>query len=248
MLKGRLFEFIICLVALGIAIIAMLQVPFTTSPDGDAPTTAIFTIFIAEGLAAALMLRHGVLKMIKKKKEISIFHRWLFIWLLPLAIFVVQLPWIFAGAFNDHDVNTIGAMAMLLFLPWIMIALGFLAMGIFWAPIEMTARGAYTAIKTKGKEGMGQLGMGLYFLLWVTIIIFGVLAASTDRVSYQAHNALLAALLGLPGDYSIKDETFLWVTRILLIIAIATPFIAGKFSDKNDPQAVVKRDSIKNKK
>lgn len=248
MLKGRIFEFIICLVALVVAIIAMLQVPFTANPRGDSPTVAVFTIFIAEGVAAALMLRHGVLKMTKSKKEIGIFHRWLFIWLLPVAIFVVQLPWIFAGAFNDHDVNTIGAMAMLLFLPWIMIALGFLAMGIFWAPIEMTARGAYTSIKTKGKEGMGQLGMGLYFLLWVAIIICGILAASTDRVSYQAHSALLAALLGLPGDYTIKDETFLWVTRILLIIAIALPLIFGRKSDKNDPQAIVKRDSIKSNK
>ncbi len=246
-LQGRVFELVVCALAFIAALIAMLQIPLTAHSDTNQVTVSMFTIFAIEGVAAALMLRHGVLKMLKDKSIENPFHRWLFFWLLPPTIFLMQLPWIFAGVYNADDVNTIGALAMLFFLPWLMIGLSFLAVGVFWAPLEMTARALYKTIITRGEEGPAQLAMGLYFLLWDAIIICGVLAASTDRVSYQAHSALLAALLGIPGDYTIKDETFLWVTRILLIIAIALPIITGRKKQDIAERPITKRDSIKDK-
>jgi len=233
-LRGRVFEFVICIIALIAATVAMLQIPFSAQSDNDQVTTVMFTVFGIEALVAAILFRQRILKYMSVKEGVESPRRLFFAWLLLPAIFVMQIPWIASGVFNDTDVNTIGASAMLFFLPWLMAGLGIVAVSVFWAPIELTARALYKVIKTHGKEGTGQLAMGAYLLLWVAIIIFGVLGASTERVSYQAHNALLSALLGIPGDYTIKDPTFLWVTRILFVIAIALPFIfqRGQKSEK----------------
>lgn len=224
-LQGRTFEFVVCITALIAACVAMLQIPLNAQSDNDSVTVVMFTIFGIEALVAAIIFRQRVLRAISSKEGASASRPLFFAWLLLPAIFVIQIPWIVAGVFNDSDVNAIGAAAMLFFLPWLMAGLGVLAVSVFWAPFELTVRALYKLIKTGGKEGASQLGMGTYLLLWVAIIIFGVLGASTERVSYQAHNALLSALIGLPGDYTIKDPTFLWVTRILFVIAIALPFI-----------------------
>ncbi len=227
-LQGRVFELIVCSIALIIAVVAMLQIPLTATSTSDHVTNVMFVIFAVQGVAAALVLRRGAIRTMQHKDNGNPFHRWFFFWLLLPAIFVIQLPWIFAGVFNADDVNTIGAIAMLLLLPWVMVGLGAIALMVFWAPFEMTVRALYKVIATRGKEGVAQLGSGLYFLLWVAIIIFGILGASTERVSYQAHNALLSALLGIPGDYTVKDGTFLWVTRILFVIAVILPFVVKR--------------------
>lgn len=232
-LQGRIFELVVCLIAFAASVMVMFQIPFTANASSSEVTPVMFTIFGIEALAGALLLRHGSLKTMQDKDVTNPFHRWFFFWLLIPAIFVVQIPWILAGVFNDDGMNTIGAFAMLFFLPWLMVGLGFLAL-MMWAPIEMTARALYKLIVTRGKDGRGQLAIGAYFLLWVVIVVCGVLAASTERVSYQAHSALLAALLGIPGDYTIKDPTFLWITRILLIIAIALPMIVDRKEKKRD--------------
>lgn len=232
--KGRVFEFIICIIAFIAAAIAMLQIPLNAHSDNDQVTTVMFTIFGIEALVAAILFRQRILKYISVKEGVDPPRRFIFAWLLIPAIFVMQIPWIAAGVFNDADVNAIGASAMLFFLPWLMAGLGIVAVSVFWAPVELAARALCRVIKTRGKDGTGQLAMGAYLLLWVAIIIFGVLGASTERVSYQAHNALLSALIGIPGDYTVKDPTFLWVTRILFIIAVALPFIfqRGQKSEK----------------
>lgn len=232
-LQGRIFELVVCSIAFIVSVVAMFQIPLTANVNSDEVTRVMFTVFGIEALAGALLLRRGSLKTMQDKDVTNPFHRWFFFWLLIPAIFVVQIPWILAGVFNDDGMNMIGAFAMLFFLPWLMVGLGFLAL-MMWVPVEMTARALYKLIVTRGKDGGGQLVIGAYFLLWVVIVICGVLAASTERVSYQAHGALLAALLGIPGDYTIKDPTFLWITRILLIIAIALPMIVDRKEKKRD--------------
>lgn len=243
-LKGRLFELVLCIVSLTVILIAALQVPLTANGYDDRVTPMMFTIFITIGVASAVMIRHGFLasyKLPEKDPERgNMFYRWFFFWLFPVAVFVILLPWVIAGVFNSDDINTFGALAMFLFIPWFMVGLGFIAAAIVWFPIELTIRSIAKFIGTRGKQGMGGMIVGCYLLLVAAFIAVGALAASPDLPGKAGFPALIAALFGLPGAYEVTSEFFLWVTRLLGIVMVVLPFIFYRISKKHADSSVVK--------
>lgn len=256
-LKGRVYELVVCSLALVATVVVMLQLPFTIDGYDDRVTTAMFSLFAISCAVAVIMLRHEVIRFAKwnryietlshdERKKIdtapdAFFYRWLFTWLFPLASFLVILPWIIAGVFNSDDMNTIGSMVILFFAPWVMYLIGSLVAAFVVYPIETTIRGAIKLIATGGKEGLGQLSIGAYCLLVLGFIVSGSLAASSSLVGGSAQADLFAALLGLPGGYVVKDQTLLWVTRVLFVAMIVIPLVF-KNAKKKHPESSVVRD------
>lgn len=242
--KGRIYEFVLCVLALlGILILA-LQVPFNADSYDDRVSVLLFTVLGVVGVVSTLMIRRGFLLSVKRPKTDpqygNPFYRWFFFWLLIPAIFVVLLPWVLSGAFNADDMNTAGVIAMILLLPWVMVLLGFLAAAIVVYPVEITVRGVILFVRTKGKEGFGRVVIGAYLLLVLAFIACGSMAASAILPGQAGHGSLVAALFGLPGSYVVKDETFLWVTRVLGILMVILPFIFHSISKKHESSGVVK--------
>lgn len=242
--KGRLYEFVLCLMAVAGILVLALQVPFTADSYDDRVSVLLFSVLGIVGAVSIIMIRRGFLLAIRRPKSDpqygNPFYRWFFFWLLIPAIFIVLLPWILAGAFNGDDMNTAGVIAMLLLLPWLMILLGVLAAAIVVYPIEITIRGLISLVRTRGKDGVGRLVIGGYLLIVLAFIACGSMAASAILPGQAGHGALVAALFGLPGGYTIKDETFLWVTRVLGIFMIILPFIFHSVSKKHASSGVVK--------
>lgn len=243
-LKGRLFDLVLSVVSLTVILVVALQVPFTADGYDDRVTPMMFTIFGVIGVASAIMIRHGLLASLKRPEKDpergNMFYRWFFFWLFPVAVFVVLLPWIIAGVFNSDDMNTIGSMAMLLFIPWLMVGLGFLAAAIVWFPIELTIRSIIKFIRTRGKQGIGGMIVGCYLLLVVAFIAVGSMAASADLPGKAGHPALIAALFGLPGAYEVKSEFFLWIARALGIVMVGLPFVFYRIAKKHADSPIVK--------
>lgn len=243
-LKGRVFDLVVSVLSLAVVLVLALQIPIGADSYDDQVGTLLFSVFGVVTAASILMIRRGMILAVKRPKTDphygNPFYRWFFFWLLIPAIFLMLLPWILSGTFNADDVNTIGAMALILLLPWVMILLGFLAAAIVVYPIEMTIRSIIALIRTKGKEGFGGLVIGSYLLLVLAFIACGSLAASAILPGQAGHGALIAALFGLPGGYVVKDESFLWVTRVLGILMVVLPFIFHKISKKHDSSKLVK--------
>lgn len=239
MTKKPLFEIIVSTMTLAVAFAALLQLPFGgIDAYDDRVTPIMFTTMGALAVASALIIRHQFLRARKQPSE-DTFYKGFFYWALPLAVYVLMLPWIFAGILNADDMNTFGALGMTLLLTAIAVLVGILAVGIFWAPFEITVRGIYKTLATRGKDGTGQLIMGLYLLLWLAVIVVGYFSATTDRVSYYGQAQIMNALLGLPGDYTIHDPGLLWVTRGLFALAVVLPFVFEWYKKRNPESPLI---------
>ncbi len=228
-LKGRVYDLTLFVVSLIIVLVLAVQVPFSADSYDDRVGVLLFSVYGIVGVVSVLMIRRGMILALKRPKTDpqhgNPFYRWFFFWLLIPAIFITLLPWIVSGAFNAEDVNTIGAMALVLLLPWVMILLGFSAAAIGVYPIEITIRSIGTLIRTKGKDGLGGIMIGGYLLLVLAFIICGSFAASAILPGQAGHGALVAALFGIPGGYIIKDEAFLWAARVIGIFVVILPFV-----------------------
>lgn len=248
-LKGRIFDLVISALSLGVVLVLALQVPLTADSYDDRVGTLLFSVFGVVGVASVLMIRRGMILAVKLPKTDpqygNPFYRWFFFWLLIPAIFITLLPWILSGAFNADDVTTIGAMALILLLPWVMILLGFLAAAIVVYPIEITIRSIVTLLRSRGKEGVGGVIIGSYLLIVLAFIACGSLAALAILPGQAGHGALVAALFGIPGGYVVKDETFLWITRVLGIVMVIVPFIFHAISKKHGSSRVVQHVNAK---
>jgi|GEM_PF-1795462 len=250
-LKGRVFELILCIVALGIMVAFMLQVPFSADGYDNRVTTALFGVSITMGLAVAILLRHDTLRLARYQREHDVkpgrmdpvsaspenafFYRWLFIWFLPFATFLVIVPWIIAGVFEADDMSVVAITLIMFFMPWFMALLGVLFAAIVIYPIEMTFRGLIRYVRSGGKQG-AQFYVGLYFMLILAIIVTGSMSFHATLPGKFAGAQIIPALLGVGDPRYITSEPLLWVTRVLVALAILIPVILRQVAKRLDTQ------------
>lgn len=239
-MKRPLFEIIVSAVTLIAIFVALLQLPFGIDAYDDRITPVMFFSMGLLALASGLIIRHQFLKSSKQPNK-DAFYKGFFTWALPAAVYVLLLPWVIAGVFNADDMNTFGVLGMFILLIVIATLGGIVAITIFWVPIEIAARGLWRVIVTRGKEGQGQLAIGLYFMICEAAIIVGYFSATTERVGQYGQAQLVQALLGLPGDYTIKDPALLWVTRGLLALMIGLPLLFGTLKKKHPDSSLVNK-------
>ncbi|HWT40928.1 MAG TPA: hypothetical protein VN081_06745 [Dongiaceae bacterium] len=230
-MRKPLFEIIVSTITLIAVLIALLQLPFGINSYDSRVTPVMFFSMGALALASALVLRHQYLRGVKNQDE-DTYYKGFFYWALPLAVYALLVPWLIAGVLNAEDVNTFGALGLSLLLVSIAALGGIIALAVFWAPVEITARGLWRFTVTRGKDGQGQLVAGLYFMLCEAALIVGSLSATTERVGQYGHAQLVQALLGLPGDYTVENPGLLWVTRLLFILMIGLPFVYGQYNKR----------------
>ncbi|MGH7218420.1 MAG: hypothetical protein ACREGE_03220 [Candidatus Microsaccharimonas sp.] len=239
-IQGRVYDLVVCILAVAAVVGFGLTVPFGASDEVNRTTAFLFVAWGAIIVASALLTRHLYFATKHKKTNTpDPVGRVLFGWFLPVIMLVAMSPWILSGVFDADDMNKLGASALILFLGYGSIAAGILVAAL-WSPIEMTIRGLVSLVKSKGEKGAGLTIIGLYFMVVLAFIVVGINAASTQLVSYPAYSTLLLALFGLPGEYEVKNESLLWVTRILGIIMVVAPFIYGKLKQKYPTNRIIK--------
>lgn len=231
--KGIVLDVVLFFVSIGAITWAALRIPMTTDGYDDRVSAAAFVMMGIVAIVSALFIRSITLLCFKQDRsdntstERAIRVTALAL-LLPVIAYVILLPWVFAGVFNDEHMNTIGS-AFLLFLIGVIIMplLGSLIAAFVIWPIEMTIRGLVRSIRTRGKEWQ-QFAMGLFGLVVLAFITTGFLAVHTYDTGQGGSAQALLAILGIPGHYEVKSEAMLWVARGLFVLFVGTALV-GKY-------------------
>jgi len=215
---SRTFDAALFCISLGISLVLFLFVPLDGTRGAFDVTFAFFGALTSVALAVAAAVRYEFANRARGT-------RWLFIWILPAATVLIMVPWMLSPAFPVSEIGGVfGAVPLFAMLSYCAGLAGLIVAALVLAPVELFARGALALVATRGKRGYGKLIVGLYGFALIGFVAFGVKAASSDiRVSVDGQ--LLAALLGLPGDYTIKDDHALNVARVLGVVLVLVPLV-----------------------
>ncbi len=249
--KGIVFELTLFVASIAAVVWSALRIPLHANGYDDQVGTAAFLMMGVVGVASALFVRSATIAAVKSRlpdgevdeEQAARANKIIvLIFTLPVAAYLILLPWILGGAFNDERMGT-AASAFLLFLLAVLMMplLGVLAAAFVIFPIEWSVRGVIRMIRTRGKEWV-QLAIGLFGLVILGFIAAGSLAVHAYDTGQVGSIQAFLAIIGVPGRYDIKNETLLWVARGLFIVFVGT-LLVGKYiasRTKSDDQASAK--------
>lgn len=213
-----------------------VQSCFTAAAGPGAPNEALFNMYMVYWgiylVYIAFMIRTAVVRMnhdytqVSDDKTDSLFRGLRLTWFAPLIALLILIPSFMSGVFLDSEMTT-GAMIGFSFFALVIATIGAPLVAAFViAPIELLLRGII-AIVRRDTSRMHYAVVGLSIAGLTAFIAFGT-AAVSPALPYPAGSVqVVLALLGIPGDYDVKSEVFLWVTRAIvlfyvLLIAYAT--------------------------
>lgn len=213
-----MFDVSLFVAAPAVTLVVFLFVPLDGSKGVIDVVVAFFAAMAIVALAALTGVRYEHASRGKGQ-------RWLFIWFVPLAVVLVMIPWLSSPAFSLPELGGVfGAVPLFATLAYGAALAGLLAAALVLVPVELFIRGVVSLFRTRARSGCGRLIVGLYGFVLIGFISCGVIAASSDiRVSVDGQ--LLAALLGLPGDYTIKDDRALVAARVLGVVLVLAPIV-----------------------
>ncbi len=135
-----------------------------------------------------------------------------------LLIWFMTIPWVFAHLGND------GPWLIALLVVPLMIALGLLFGMLAWlfvtVPLNMVVRGAYAALRNRDVAGLGMVATGGMLLALGSLIVIIPMAVDLNHGGPAGWPAVLAAMVGLPGGYTIENEGALVVGRVISAVAL----------------------------
>ncbi|MGH7218416.1 MAG: hypothetical protein ACREGE_03200 [Candidatus Microsaccharimonas sp.] len=247
-------DLIVALIAVVAIIVLALRVSFDMNEYSDEVGHAIFGTAIAIGLATALIVRRPFAKSIKeaketgKKRESEAPAGYLYALALPFVALIILTPWLAAGVFNAEGTGTVGTYFLLSLLFAGAVLLGALFLAFVLTPIEVLLRGIFAILQGK-REGL-PMALGALYLIGITTFIFIMASGVTiDLPGKAGWPAAIAAFFGLPGSYSVDNETLLWVARGIAAVLIGIPVLASIFGKKQKgPAGVAAQDVVSREK
>lgn len=217
---SRVFDASLSAVSFAVSLAFFLSVPLEGTPDAISVTVAFFGALTSVALSVVAAVRYEYAHRGRNT-------RWHFIWILPVATVVIMVPWLLSPAFPLSELGGIlGAFPLFTLLAYAAGLAGLIIAAFVLVPVELFARGTLELVRSRGRAGYGKLVVALYGFLLIAFIAVGVAAASSG-IRVNVDGQLLAALLGLPGDYTIKDDRALVVARVLGAAVVAAPIIYG---------------------
>jgi hypothetical protein len=219
-------------VSLAVTLAFFLLVPLDGTQGLIDATVAFFGAMASVASAALVAVRYEYANRDKRT-------RWLFIWILPAATVLAMIPWLVSPAFFLPEIGGVfGAVPLFTMLAYCAGLAGVILAALVLVPFELFVRGAVKLITSGGKSGHGKLIVGLYGFVLIAFIALGVKAAFSD-IRVNVDGQLLAALLGLPGDYTVKDDRALVATRVLGAVLVLTPIVHQLIRRKSSSNIVI---------
>ncbi len=148
-----------------------------------------------------------------------------FIYFVPVLTVLLGFRWIGPGLADDTS-GPVASLFLWLLVSYAGIALSFLVGALVAAPLEILGRGVGHLIAGRPGQGLVMIVVALWILLIPTIGVLGAAAIDIHTVAGPAQFAVLLAVLGLPGQYSVLDPALLWAVRILFVVFVASCFSA----------------------
>lgn len=216
----------ICLAAVVLSAIVMLSVPFSMDSYDEWVTSAVFTVGIIIAVASATCIRY--LFGLKSIDQATGAKPWSVIWLYPLIVSLVMLPWLLGGVMSDDRTSPLMATVLWLLLAYMALLIGFLLVPFVIVPLELIGYGIVALLGGRRKEAGPMLLLGFYIALVTVFSFVGAFALDDMPSARTGYAHIIFALLGLPGLYSVDNELLLWIARLiaLLLIAIPLTFVA----------------------
>lgn|GEM_PF-3545360 len=213
----------VALVGVQLAVVAVLLLRLPAAPTPDELTSAVYGVLLALGVQVMVVVRLLlVLVMLpgtRRVRRAVPVRAGVVTAASPVLTWLVLLPWVLAGTFAD---GAEGADGWLLLLLLVMAAgLGLLATAAVLAPLEMAVRGIVAFLRdprdaSRRAEGRGLL-VGAVALGSLTAFVLAVGGgADLGGTGRQAWGPAVAAMLGLPGDYTVRNPVLLWTGRVML--------------------------------
>lgn len=149
------------------------------------------------------------------------------LWYLPAAMALIMAPALVTVA-GDPSQPWIVDVVLFTLLAYAAALLGVVALLLFLLPLELLGRGALRLITGRPDGGWLLFGGALGALL-TTFVLVGAFALDDLPPGRSATWPIIFALLGIPGGYTVENETLLWVARGLALILIAMALAAAHF-------------------
>lgn len=148
---------------------------------------------------------------------------WLMAWLAILVTLTLNV-WITAVSPSFGGLDGLG----IAFIALLMVVLSCVSWLFLVIPVQLTAASLWLLLTGRGAGALGGLVLGLGLLSGGGAIISGSLAVRTTGSGGQDQNAaaIIAALLGIEGDYYIESDVLLWAARILILMMTALALLA----------------------
>lgn len=202
--------------------------------DGAAPLIAMFGI---PAIASAVVIQI----VISRTPERARFPRAVLWWMLAvlpagtLAAFLVALardPEYFIGDEGPW---------MLIWVP-IFIGVGVLLGAVIWFFFVFPLVALWTAVGriARGEAGASTIIMPLTLLALGVLCVVGGLSIDTDGSGRASWGVIIAAFLGLPGDYDVIWEPGLWIVRGIAVgitLLFAVPAVLERMREDRADRA-----------
>jgi hypothetical protein len=159
------------------------------------------------------------------------------LFLAPLVSTVLGIWWI-VPALTEPEVPPVMAVVL-----WALISVTAALFSILVAffivlPLELLGRALIAATQQKGKQAMWMVPVAFYILVVPAMSIAGAVALEDLPGPPRGSYAAFAALLGVEGNYTVRNEGALWVTRILFLVLVVPLLGAARIrrDRQRDPQ------------
>ncbi|GAB3710553.1 hypothetical protein GCM10027590_03220 [Nocardiopsis nanhaiensis] len=227
-------------VAAAVVIAVCCAVPFALDP---VPAGVVLVV----GVAGAQLVAHMVyarLSMLHKKSDGAAWHEPRAIYALPVVGALFSAPAVLSSTADLEGLESGRTLLVMLMLGGATIPLAYIALIFVWAPVELLARGAVQLYRGN-RSGFGYIAAASAIAVLTAFGTAGALAVDTPSAGRQteAQGAYLAALFGVPGDYTVADPTMLIVARVLgaiMLLGVLTFVMAAvvaPFQRKTAPEA-----------
>lgn len=225
--------------AAAVVIAVCCAVPFALERE---PATVVLVV----GVAGAQLLAHMVyarLAMLHKKSEGAAWHEPRALYALPVVGALFSMPAVLSATVDLEGLETGRTLLVMLVLGAATIPLAYVALIFVWAPVELLARGVVQLYRGN-RRGFGSIAAASAIGILTAFGAAGALAVDTPSAGRQteAQGAYLAALFGVPGDYTVADPTMLIVARVLgaiMLLGVLTFVMAAvvaPFQRKTTPE------------
>lgn len=222
-----------------------IQSGFGEAANPENNSEVLFNAFLAFCAAVTLQLafmigmafmRYGSDRRVSEDKEDRILKGVRFTYFVPLIALAVLVPSIASGIFVDDEMNTIGVIGTFIFAMFICVLLAPLVAAFVIAPLMLIFNGVVALIRRdKSNMHLGVIGL---LIAGLTLFIALGSAAVTPSAPYPVGSVQAAfAILGIPGNYVIENETFLWIVRGIVVFYVAI-FVYIRSGARRDRQVV----------
>lgn len=239
--RVRVAEVVATALVLGTVVLVLGRLGPDESASSEV-TSALSAIMVVLGLQWAVIARVGLQVYLtasdRRLQRTPPYRVWVVTPFSPVLVLLAVLPWVLGGSFGPGH-SVVGSLWLLFLLFVLAAGLGLLAVPAVLAPLELLARGAGRLLRgtdeSTRREGAGYVRGALYLGAITVFVLVVAGAVDLGGSGRAAWSSVVLALLGLPGDYDVRNPALLWAGRAMLLALLArlvTTWVGGRTSER----------------